>query len=655
MKTDFISDYAGYITFRLVSCVVRFFPPEVTLFFGRCLGACMYLADYKHRRQAYVNVRTAFAASRTPQEARRLVRDFYFHFGQSLIEIFLIPSIDQRYIDTYITIEGRSHINAAFKKGKGVLLVGVHEGSWEISNVICANLGFAFHLFVRDQRHPRMDALLNEYRTKKGCRIIRRQNDIRAMIQILKDNEAIGMTADQGGRLGVLVDFFGKRSSMPSGAIRLAAKYGAVVLPAYYARVSGPYHKIIIGEPFDVRSSAETEEAVRENVQRLTKFFEGVIRSHPADYFWTYKIWKYTDEKNILILDDGKAGHLRQSQSVGRIAAGLLRAQGMHPELTTVGIRFRNRVSRLAFVLSSCLSGKHSCRGCLWCLKTALAPEAYRALMSTRPDVIISCGASVAGLNYLLSKDTLARSVVIMRPALLSTRRFDLVIIPRHDRPRRRKNIAVTEGALNLIDDLYLKEQGEQLRASGIRVSSGPGPGPGGASPSIGLLLGGNAKHFVLRRDVMETVLQQIKRAAGLHDGRILATTSRRTPRGIETLVKHELRDDPRCDLLVVANEKNIPSAVGGILAFSSVVVVSPESISMISEAAAAGKYIVVFSSKLDGRHADFLACLEEKKYIYRVAPEDLSSVIDRLLRERPAIARLDDNATVAAALKKIL
>ena len=69
-----------------------------------------------------------------------------------------------------------------------------------------------------------------------------------------------------------------------------------------------------------------------------------------------------------------------------------------------------------------------------------------------------------------------------MRPQWADSAKFDLVIIPQHDRPAKRENIISTLGALNLIDEDYLKEQ-EALLKLNIQGEIN--------RPVVGLLLGG--------------------------------------------------------------------------------------------------------------------------------------------------------------------
>ncbi|MCX5702160.1 MAG: lysophospholipid acyltransferase family protein, partial [Candidatus Omnitrophica bacterium] len=299
MKKDFLIDYLSCILFRIAGPLIRSLPKRFSLFLGRCLGELTYYFDLKHKSVSYSNIKTAFASKLSPSGLSKLTKDFFRAFGENFIEAFFIPFINKEYINKYISIEGLDHIKEAFKKGKGVIFLGVHAGSWELSNIICAQLGFPFSLFIRDH-----------------CKLIGRKNQTRQLIQALKNNEAIGITVDQGGKTGCMVKFMGKDASMPQGAVRLGLKYDATLLPGFYYRVRGPYIKIIIEPPFKIKRTGNIGADIHDNLQAIVNIFEKHIYKHPTQYLWSYKIWKYAGEKNILILNDGKAGHLRQAEAV---------------------------------------------------------------------------------------------------------------------------------------------------------------------------------------------------------------------------------------------------------------------------------------------------------------------------------------------------
>ncbi|MEW6101645.1 MAG: ELM1/GtrOC1 family putative glycosyltransferase [Candidatus Omnitrophota bacterium] len=627
------------------------------LFCGRRLGDLLYLFDVRHKSIAYSNIKRALGASLNPSQILKTTREFYRAFGQNIMEIFFIPAVDKDYIEKYISIEGLDYIQEAFKNNKGVILLGVHEGSWELSNIICANLGFPFVLFVRERALlPFLDKFLNSYRSKKGCRVIQRKDGVRQLILALKRNEAVGMTLDQGGRNGVSVDFFGKDASFAQGAVKLALRHGAVILPAFYTRIRGPYIKVIVEPAFKMERTPDPKEDIESNLRRLALVFEKLIRKYPQEYLWTYKIWKYSKRKDILILDDAKAGHLRQSQAAAKIAFDYLKGRGINSAVHEVKIKFQNALARKIFMMASALSGKYNCQGCLQCLRVFLAADTYESLIRFRPDIIISGGAALAAVNYLISRQNLAKSIVIMKPSFLSIRRFDLVIMPLHDKPPRAGNVVVTTAALNLIDEAYLREQAEELTKPQSHPASPAGGKVTKSQEYIGLLMGGNSKGFALEEKAVSMVLKNMKAASEKLDMGLLVTTSRRTPQNVEKMIKQELEGFMRCRLLVIANEKNIPQAVGGILGLSRIIIVSPESISMISEAVSSRKYVLVFKSNgLSPKHRAFLGYLDKNKYIHLSDGALLAEKIEELCKSRPQVPILEDNLKVRQALERIL
>lgn len=653
MNKNLIVDYLSCILFRLAGPIIRILPRKFALLIGRGLGEVFYCFDLKHRALVYSNIKSAFAGKFSLEKLDQITRDFYKNFGRNIIEIFLIPAIDKKYIEKYIKVEGRENITQAFDKARGVIFLVAHEGSWELSNIICANMGFPFVLFVKGQKFPGLNALLNSYRVQKGCKIIQRQDEFygaRKLIESLKNNEAIGMTADQGGKSGVLVNFLGKEASMPSGAVRMALKYGAVILPAFFIRAHGPYHKVIISPPFCLEKTQDLESDIRNNLQRLIKIFEDYIAVYPSEYLWIYKIWKYGDSRKILILDDGKAGHRRQSQALAKITKDYLEEKGKKVSLRIIKVRLKNRFAKFLLPIAGRLIYKYDYKICNQLLKISLAKESYEALVSVGSDIVVSCGSSLSGLNYLFSKINRAKSLTIMRPYLVNTDKFDLTVIPYHDGPVLKKNIVETEGALNLVDDEYLKIQTQLL----VSAWTGTSPVPTDCSFYIGLLIGGETKDFHLSVDLIRVIIEQIKCFCEKEKAGVLITTSRRTPAEVEALIKKEFKDYPYCPFLVIVNEENPDYAIGGILGLSRVVIASPESISMVSEAVCAPGHTIVFDARVGPRHRKFLNHLSDKGYIYLAEPKGISAVINKIYTEQPKKNILCDREKVKQALKRL-
>jgi len=634
----------GCILLKVLGPAIRLLPLGLSFFLGKLLGEALYHLDLKHKAVAYANLKKVFAARMSPCELSRLTREFYRSFGQSLIEVFLIPVIDKKYIERYITIEGKEKVFAALSKGNGVILAAVHAGSWELANIISSNLGFAFSMFIREQGLPRLNHLLNEYRKNRGCRIITREEGLREVIASLKNNEAIGMTVDQGGNSGILIDFLGQSASMPKGAVKLALKYNTPIIPIFFTRLKGPKIKVLAGEEIPLSRQGLSLE---ENLRRVISVFEDFILKYPKEYLWTYKIWKLSNKKKILILSDGKAGHLHQSEAVAREAEKILSQRNYQVKVERMEVKFRNKFSNMLFNLCVFLSGRYSCQGCLFCLRSLLALQNYQELSTATADIVISTGSSISGVNFILSRENLSKSIVNMRPSFLRIKRFNLVIAPSHDRLKEKKNVVITDSALNLIDEEYLRKESERLILN---------QGLNREELYIGALIGGKSKGFNLSPKTINQFTEELKELAKDLNAKILFTTSRRTSSKTAEAVKAGLKDSLDLKLLIIANENNLPGAVGGILGLSSIVILSPESISMISEAVNSKRYVFVFNSTgLGAKHKRFLDYLAKNRYVYTSEISGLGKLIKEVWKNKPKIPELKDRRIVHEALMRVL
>jgi len=283
-------------------------------------------------------------------------------------------------------------------------------------------------------------------------------------------------------------------------------------------------------------------------------------------------------------------------------------------------------------------------------MKACLDKDTYETLMKTYSDFVVSCGSSLSAVNIFMSKENNAKNVIVMKPGIfMGLRKFSLALIPEHDRPVDRKNIVRTMLAPNLINEEKTHRDGELLSR---RVHTG-------ATGAVGVFIGGDNPEYALTREIALSVAQNLTGFCDKSGAGILLTTSRRTPKEAEDLFKDKSVSSGHFKLLVVANEKNPPETVGGILSLSKVIVVSSESISMISEAVASGKPVVVFrlARKKAGiaKHERAVGVLEKNGYITVCEAADLESTLLHVWSNPPATKRLDDNDRILKAVGRLI
>jgi len=634
-------------------CLCRL-PPAAVVWFGEQLGGLSYWLQPKRARIGITNVRSAFDGHLTISETRRIVRACFQQLGAGLLEMLRLPAMDEAYVDHYITIEGQRYVDEAVASGRPVIFLTGHYGNWELASIAAALKGYPIVALARvQQKLPRLYRLLVAYRESKGCRIVHKGGAMRQLIAALRERKLIGIVGDQASRQGIAVNFFGRPAFFAVGPFELARSKGATILPTFIQRLRGPFHRIVVEPPMVLDRTVAKPESIRGAVEQFANIIARHIADDPSQWLWMHKRWKHTPARRMLVLSDGKAGHLKQALAV----AEALRQT--HDQITyeVVDIRYRHRLARgLALLWSWWMPTQV---GAATCLQLVLTPESACALLTRYADLIISCGASTAPANLLWARENGAKAVVIMNPAPIPLRRFHLVIAPRHDGLPQRSNIVQTVGAMSWMEDNALLEARGRLHAHPnfrLDVTNET------RSPVIAVFIGGETLHYELSTSFADRLIEQVLIACEAVGGWCLVTTSRRTTPAVEQLLTERLKTHPRCRFLLIASRDPMDGTMEGMLGWADVAVVTGESISMVSEAVTSGRPVVVVEPPL--REAHRTALTKHRRFLYQLVREgyvrlhpvpEVGHAIQRALRAQEKAKRLDNLTPVRNALARLL
>jgi mitochondrial fission protein ELM1 len=207
----------------------------------------------------------------------------------------------------------------------------------------------------------------------------------------------------------------------------------------------------------------------------------------------------------------------------------------------------------------------------------ALAP-AGDLLAPPWPDLFIGCGrqSAVAALAVKRASGGATLLAHVQDPRF-ARGRFDLLLIPEHDRLRG-PNVLVTHGAVHRVTP-------EKLAAAAAAWAPLLAAVP---QPRVAVLIGGNNKVFQLDLATLGRLADQLAALARAGHG-LLVTPSRRTGLEGERLLRERLEGLP-----AFIWDGSGDNPYFGFLALADAIVVTGDSVSMASEAAATGKPVHV-------------------------------------------------------------
>jgi KDO2-lipid IV(A) lauroyltransferase len=608
------------------------------------MGRLVYVFSDKRRKVCNNNLKAAFGNQMSYKRRRKITKTIFKNFGLSFIELFLMPVMDDKFFGEHTWTTNFHRVDQALAKGKGMIFLSAHYGNWELAASISAHNGKKMHALAREQKPYFLNDMLNHFRQVRGTTVIQKGMQLRQILKHLKKNGIVGMIGDQSGRQGKKVDFFGRPIFIADGAFRIAAQTGSVVLPAFNVRRKHDFcHELVIEEPIEKKSREDVEEFIDRAVTRYRDLLQKYIIKHPHLWLWGNRRWKHTSARTILILNDGKTGHLRQAQAVAKSIS----KQTQPVTILDIDLRFKSSFSEKMVNIFVLFFGRFV-RNPLFYLKMFLKKSSYIKLRDSYSDIIITTGSSTRAAGLLLAIENQSKIVSVMKPSPFSENMFDLSIIPAHDMPVDKENVLVTNGALNMVCEEYLNQMKEKM-PDYVKKSK---------SLKIGLLIGGDSANYSLTRDVIERMIGQVKKFAVKHKADILFSTSRRTPKKIDQYLHEQLDNLENVKFKVFAKEKNFDYAIGGILAVSDVLVVTSESVSMVSEAAASGKHTITYPLKNNSRsnktkHEFFIDNLARLKFIRKADLDSLYVELENFKKNNSKLKILDDSKALDSKIKQ--
>lgn len=216
------------------------------------------------------------------------------------------------------------------------------------------------------------------------------------------------------------------------------------------------------------------------------------------------------------------------------------------------------------------------------------------------PWLAIGCGRHAALLTRLLRElsDRATFCIQILDPRI-NPRHWDTVVAPRHD-GLRGPNVLETLGSLNPIDDSWLAEGREAFPYFSLLPQ-----------PRLGLLIGGPRRGIAFDENYARALAEGIAARLQRDGGSVLASTSRRTPPVFAQAVRERLG---RFSGVFWGGDRDGTNPYPGLLAWSDAFVVTPDSVNLLSEAAATGAPVhTLIAAPLPAKLERFHASLRER------------------------------------------
>jgi predicted LPLAT superfamily acyltransferase len=226
-----------------------------------------------------------------------LVYRHFFSFGVTLLDRLAVIMSRAKIECTH---EGEFLFKDFLDRGRGVILLSAHVGSWEIGGHLLGRLGKPVNVVVLEKDEARMRQLFDRALAAKTFNLIATDGHPLRSIPIaaaLRRGEIVCLLGDRSfGGADVRVPFLGSPARFPVGPYLLAAATGAPIFQTFVVRERpGHYRFFSFPAKFIPRDVLRAgTDALLPQVAEYAARLADVAKQYPFQWFNIYPFWDET-------------------------------------------------------------------------------------------------------------------------------------------------------------------------------------------------------------------------------------------------------------------------------------------------------------------------------------------------------------------------
>ena len=228
-----------------------------------------------------------------PAALHRLAWHNFRNHSKAYADLMRLPVARVEDLRPQLRVEGIEHLEAARERGRGVLVVSAHMGSWEVAAAIWSATVAPVSLFAEELEPRELYEWYRGTRARLGISVLPlTRSGLRQVLQAL-DNQEMVVTAIDRDILGtgIEVDFFGSPARIPEGPAAIALRKGTPLLPVAVFRLPDDTFQARGYPPIFAEPTGDRAADIRRVTGQLVRRLEEMIRKHPDQWHMPHRIW----------------------------------------------------------------------------------------------------------------------------------------------------------------------------------------------------------------------------------------------------------------------------------------------------------------------------------------------------------------------------
>ena len=242
------------------------------------------------------NLRQVVGRQVDEKTIHRMARRVFHNTARNNYELWHLVGQGPEALDTAVHIppEVWDSIGQVRRRGKGVIVAGVHTGNFDVGLMALATRK-KWNMQVLGLAIPPAGGfdLMDHMRTRKGVPVTSiNVPTLREAIKRLRAGGVVLTGVDRPvGDEDHWSEFFGRPAPLPTGHIRLALKADATIFVASTYRDAQGRSRIRISPAVEMVRTGDADEDLRVNMRLVTRWLEEFIRTWPEQWGMFVPVW----------------------------------------------------------------------------------------------------------------------------------------------------------------------------------------------------------------------------------------------------------------------------------------------------------------------------------------------------------------------------
>src|SRR2546430_3990537 len=226
--------YRGFVALQWVMARL---PRALAYALAIVVARFAFLFARKARRTLERNLRIAMPELSESELKAVAYRNFQNH-SKAYADLMRLPVARVEQLEGLLHVEGIEHLEAARSRGKGVMVISAHMGSWEVAAAIWSSTIAPVSLFAEELEPRELFDWYRRTRARLGISVLpATRSGLRKVLEALDANEMVVTAIDRDMLgTGLEVEVFGRPARIPEGPAASALKRGTPLLPVCVLR-----------------------------------------------------------------------------------------------------------------------------------------------------------------------------------------------------------------------------------------------------------------------------------------------------------------------------------------------------------------------------------------------------------------------------------